>query len=327
MTVLSEEKRKLLALRLHKKGIGTGHLEDGRIPRRDRGPSGPARLSFAQRRLWVLDQLEPGNPFYNIPAVADLHGPLDAGVLVRCFAEIVRRHESLRTTFAARGGVPWQIIAPPTAAWTLPRIDLTALPAPAARAECERLTAAEMRTPCDLARGPLLRTALLRLGADEHRLLVILHHIVSDGWSNGLFLREMAALYEAFAAGRPSPLPELPIQYADFAELAASMRCRASVSRSSSPGGGSALPARPRPWSCPPTGRVPPSRPSAAPACRCGFPSRWRKPCAASLARRERRSSWRSWRLPTRSCGAGRGRTTSWSVPPWRTGAGRRSRS
>jgi len=115
MSLLTEEKRRLLALRLRQKGIAAGHLEGERgIPRRD--PLRPARLSFAQQRLWVLDQLEPGNPFYNISGVAELRGVLDVGVLAHAFAEIARRHESLRTTFAAVDGRPFQVIAPPMSA-------------------------------------------------------------------------------------------------------------------------------------------------------------------------------------------------------------------
>ena len=220
MSLLSEEKRRLLAKRLQQKGIDAGHLErasdrPGAVRRRPL-----PRLSFAQQRLWVLDRLEPGNPFYNINGAAALRGPLDPAVLARAFAEIARRHESLRTTFAERDGVPWQVIAPPQAAstWQLPLADLSALPAETARREAERLAFAAMTTAMDLTRGPLVRTSLVRLSTEEHLLLVTLHHIISDGWSNNLFLREMAVLYESFAAGRPSPLPGLPLHYADFAE-------------------------------------------------------------------------------------------------------------
>jgi len=222
VSLLSEEERRLLAKRLRQKGIDASHLERAiDRPRAVRRRPLP-RLSFAQQRLWLLDRLEPGNPFYNINGVAELRGPLAPAVLARAFAEIARRHESLRTTFAERDGVPWQVIAPPAQApwpvWTLPLADLSALPSAVARREAGRLVVAAMGTPMDLARGPLVRTALIRLAADEHLLLVTLHHIISDGWSNNLFLREMAVLYESFAAGRPSPLPELPLQYADFAE-------------------------------------------------------------------------------------------------------------
>jgi amino acid adenylation domain-containing protein len=220
VSLLSEEKRRLLALRLQQKGIDASHLE--RALDRPRAVLRRAlpRLSFAQQRLWVLDRLEPGNPFYNINAVAELRGPLAPTVLARAFAEIARRHESLRTTFAEQGGVPYQVIAPPPAAasWPLPLLDLAGLPAAVAQGEAERLAAAAMATPMDLARGPLVRTVLVRREERDHLLFVTLHHIISDGWSNNLFLREMALLYEAFAAGRPSPLPDLPLQYADFAE-------------------------------------------------------------------------------------------------------------
>jgi amino acid adenylation domain-containing protein len=197
-----------------------GGLPYGRIPRRaDR--DGPPPLSFAQQRMWVLDQLEPGNPFYNVPGVSELLGPLDSGVLARCFVEIVRRHESLRTTFPARDGRPLQGIAPPpeeTSAWPLPLIDLAGLDGGRLRREVERLAAEEAQLPFDLARGPLIRTVLLRRGEADHVLLLTLHHIISDGWSNAVVTRELTALYQAFADGLPSPLPELPVQYADFAE-------------------------------------------------------------------------------------------------------------
>ncbi|HEX5760247.1 MAG TPA: amino acid adenylation domain-containing protein [Thermoanaerobaculia bacterium] len=176
----------------------------------------PLPLSFAQQRLWFLDQLDPGNPAYNVPAAVRLAGALDVPALARSLGEVVRRHEALRTSFAAPGGEPLQVIAPwrPVA---MPLADLTALPREAAERECVRLAAAEARRPFDLARAPLLRAALLRLGAAEHVVALTLHHIVSDGWSAGVLVRELAAIYGAFAARRPSPLPALPIQYADFA--------------------------------------------------------------------------------------------------------------
>jgi len=218
LILLTEDKRRLLARKLQKRGIDAQHLKG-----KESGPPAvrrrePPRLSFAQQRLWVLDRLEPGNPFYNISAVAELDGPLEVPTLARAFAEIARRHEALRTTFGERDGVPFQVIASPPdpAGWPLPVIDLSAVPE--ARPEAERLALFEARTPMDLARGPLVRTTLVRLGPALHVLLVTLHHVISDGWSNAIFLREMAALYEAFAAGRPSPLPELPLQLADAAE-------------------------------------------------------------------------------------------------------------
>ncbi|HSF42722.1 MAG TPA: non-ribosomal peptide synthase/polyketide synthase [Thermoanaerobaculia bacterium] len=172
-------------------------------------------LSFAQERLWLLDQLEPGSAVYNIPAAVALRGTLQAGALAAAMGEVVRRHEALRTTFTAVGGASCQRIASP-APVPLPRIDLTALPEPRRRAETARLAAEEAARPFDLAAGPLLRARLLRLAGDEHLALLTLHHIVSDGWSTGVLVSELAALYGAFAQGLPSPLPEPALQYADF---------------------------------------------------------------------------------------------------------------
>jgi amino acid adenylation domain-containing protein/non-ribosomal peptide synthase protein (TIGR01720 family) len=186
----------------------------GRLPRAPRDQRLP--LSFSQRRLWFLDQLVPGNAFYNIPAGVRLKGRADLAALRRTLDEIVRRHEALRTSFAAAGGEPYQVIAPSQAV-PLPRADLRRLPAARREAEAVRLTAGEAQRPFDLARGPLLRAHLLLLGSDELALLLTVHHIVSDGWSMGVLYRELGALYEAFAAGRPSPLAELPVQYADYA--------------------------------------------------------------------------------------------------------------
>jgi amino acid adenylation domain-containing protein len=173
-------------------------------------------LSFPQQRLWFLDQLEPGSFAYNLAGALRLAGPLDAAALRQVLGEIVRRHESLRTTFAGGDGEPVQVVAAP-APFPLPVVDLAGLPAARREAEAARLAAAEARRPFDLQRGPLLRMSLLRLAAWEHALVTAMHHIVSDGWSLGVFSRELGALYRAFAAGEPSPLPELPIQYADFA--------------------------------------------------------------------------------------------------------------
>ncbi len=173
-------------------------------------------LSFAQQRLWFLQQLDPGSPSYNIPAAFRLTGRLEPAVLEACFREIVRRHETLRTTFPAVGGRPIQAVAP-SVELTLPLVDLTRLLDRARRAETRRLACRETGRSFDLERGPVLRVALLRLGRREHFLIVAVHHIVSDGWSQGVFYRELAALYEALSAGRRPGLPELPIQYADFA--------------------------------------------------------------------------------------------------------------
>ncbi|HEX3526029.1 MAG TPA: amino acid adenylation domain-containing protein, partial [Thermoanaerobaculia bacterium] len=173
----------------------------------------PLVLSFAQQRLWFLDQMEPGSPLYNIPLAVELRGRLNPGVLAAVLGELVRRHETLRTRFAAG---PVQVIdaAAPVA---LAVADLSGLPRAESRREEARLTSAEALRPFDLARGPLLRTLLLDRGEGDQVLVLSMHHIVSDGWSMGVLIREVGALYTTFLEGRPSPLPELAIQYADFA--------------------------------------------------------------------------------------------------------------
>src|SRR4051794_16793096 len=211
---MSPEKLALLVMRLQKKKAQETSSRADAIPRRTAG--GPPPLSFAQQRLWLLDRLEPGSSAYNIPSPARLAGDLDPGVLARALAEIQHRHESLRTTFTTRDGVPVQGIAPPAPA-SLPLVDLAGLPEPAGRHEGQRLLAAEAKTPFDLEAGPLCRFALVRLAPAEHLLMLNIHHIVSDGWSLGLLFNELSALYAAFREGRPSPLAETPIQYPDFA--------------------------------------------------------------------------------------------------------------
>ena len=177
---------------------------------------GDLPLSFAQQRLWFLDQMEPGNPNLHLAAALRLAGPLDVPALAAALGEVVRRHESLRTTFGARDGRPFQAVAPALAV-PLPVADLLGLSPGRRTGELRRRVAALAWSPFDLARGPLLRGALLRLEERDHVLLLALHHIVSDGWSTAVLLEELTVLYEAFRAGLPSPLPELPVQYADFA--------------------------------------------------------------------------------------------------------------
>ena len=178
--------------------------------------TGPLPLSFAQARLWFIDQLQPGSAAYNMPFPLRLRGPLDARALAGALGEIVRRHESLRTVFRAAGGEPAQVVMP-AGRFVLPVVDLGGLPAAARDAEARRQARADAARPFDLSRGPLLRTALLRTGEGEADLLVTLHHIVSDGWSIGVLFGELSALYPALAAGASSPLPEPPVQYADYA--------------------------------------------------------------------------------------------------------------
>jgi amino acid adenylation domain-containing protein len=176
----------------------------------------PQVLSFAQQRLWFLDQLEPGSPVYNVPAAVELSGRLDEAALAAAFGEVVRRHKVLRTTFRMIAGQPMQVVAEPSG-FDLPVVDLRGLPGRERDEETSRLAAAEARRPFDLARGPLLRAVLLRLGAEEHVALAVMHHVVSDGWSLGILVRELGAFYAAFLQGRPSPLPEFAVQYTDFA--------------------------------------------------------------------------------------------------------------
>ena len=173
-------------------------------------------LSFAQQRLWFLDQLEPNSPFYSIPLAIRLKGPLDEEALEQSLNEIVRRHESLRTTFVTAEGEPLQMIKPELSL-TLSLKDLRHLPETEVEVEAQRLATEEAERPFDLASGPLMRTALLRLNKDDHILLLTMHHIISDGWSIGILTKELTALYEAFTQGKPSPLPDLAIQYADYA--------------------------------------------------------------------------------------------------------------
>src|SRR2546423_3033102 len=173
-------------------------------------------VSFAQQRLWFLDQLEPGSPFYNLPQVISIKGNLNVDALQRTFNEIVNRHEALRTTFSAGPEGARQVIAK-TLAIEVPVVDLTIVPKPEHDLTVATLAREEARRPFDISTGPLLRARLLRLSDDRHVLLLTIHHIVSDGWSIGLLFRELGAIYEAFAAGKPSPLQPLPIQYADFA--------------------------------------------------------------------------------------------------------------
>jgi Condensation domain len=172
--------------------------------------------SFAQQRLWFLDQLDPGNPAYNVQVAASLRGPLDVAALEAALTEIVRRHETLRTTFSATGGEPRQIISLPRRL-RLSSLRLTGRPEDAREAEALRLVSEEAMRPFDLSRGPLFRTLLIGLGDEHHIVVLTMHHIITDGWSTGILFRELRALYLAFLTGRPSPLPEPQIQYADFA--------------------------------------------------------------------------------------------------------------
>ena len=193
---------------------GRGSLHALRLLPRTSGEEQPA--SFAQQRLWFLDRLRPDSTAYNMPMAFRIRGPLQPAVLGASLDEIVRRHEVLRTVFTMKDGQPIQVIRPfePRG---LPVVDLGRCPEPLRATEAALLEAEWSGRPFDLARGPVLRASLLHLSDGDHRLLVNIHHIASDGWSNGILIQEMGTLYQAFAAGLPSPLPPLPVQYADFA--------------------------------------------------------------------------------------------------------------
>ncbi len=200
-------------------GQGTAPREEG--PRRATGPgSGPhsdrSPASFSQRRLWFLHRLDPESVEYNIARAVRLAGRLRVPVLARALAEVVRRHGTLRTRFAVVDGEPVQVVEPDLGV-PLPVVDLAGLPAGRRGDEAQSVSADLARRPFDLSRAPLLRIVLLRLGEEEHAAASSMHHVIGDGWSTGLLFREMGLLYEAFAAARPSPLPELEIQYTDFA--------------------------------------------------------------------------------------------------------------
>jgi amino acid adenylation domain-containing protein len=173
-------------------------------------------LSFAQQRLWFFDQFEPGRPSYNLPRTVRLQGKLNIDALASSLNEIIKRHEILRTSFAISDGQSIQVISL-SVNLPLPVVDLQNIPQEQREAELYRLANEEAQTGFDLTQAPLLRAKLLQLDAEDHVILLTFHHIVSDGWSTDILIREVAALYTAFCAGKPSPLPQLPIQYADFA--------------------------------------------------------------------------------------------------------------
>jgi hypothetical protein len=239
LETLTPKQRRLLELRLARESGGAGARPAGAgpIPVLPRN-GGAFPLSFAQQRLWFLDQLEPGSAWYNLPIPLRLRGRLRIAALAAAFAELERRHEPLRTTFTLANAptedgmeeeeTAVQVIGPPRGL-PMPLVDLQGLrrssasaatPAGASDTELLRLARKEAGRPFDLARGPLVRGLLIAVGEGDHALILNQHHIVCDGWSLGVLVREMGALYQAFADGRPherSPLPPLPVQYADFA--------------------------------------------------------------------------------------------------------------
>ena len=209
---ISEEKRELISRLLMAEGV---EIPISRIPLRQKETDEFA-LSFAQQRLWFLEQMEGTSAVYNLPLAVSLSGELDLAALSRSFTHLIGRHESLRTVFRLSDGQPLQLILP-AAQCPLPLLDLTALPQPLQPQEVTRLAQQQARRPFDLSTGPLLRLLLLRLAEDEHVLLLTMHHIISDGWSMGVLVREVMALYEAELGGTTAELAPLPIQYADYA--------------------------------------------------------------------------------------------------------------
>ncbi|ASS75246.1 hypothetical protein CIG75_09795 [Tumebacillus algifaecis] len=209
---LSPEQQRLLEERLRgKKDVAERKTL---IPKRPDGA--PAPLSYAQRRLWFLDRLEPGNPAYNILNAVRLRGVLDAERVQQSMQKVVDRHEALRTVIVTDGGTAQQV-ASASADFHWYWIDLTTLPEHEREGHMQGLAEAEARHSFDLAQGPLLRVTLLRMGEQEHVLFLMVHHIAADGWSLDLLIREFALYYEALSTGQEPKLPELPVQYADFA--------------------------------------------------------------------------------------------------------------
>jgi hypothetical protein len=256
---LSPEQRALFELRRKQKGLSQAQNQG--IPRRKPAPHYP--LSFDQMRLWFLYQLAPNNSAYNITGGVELTGPLNVEVLERSLNEIIRRHEILRTTFANLDEQPVQVIAPRLSI-KIRLVDLSDLPPQEQTVAMPRVATEHAQVPFDLINGPLIRASLLRLAADRHILITTMHHIVTDRWSYTLFEQELAILYHAFSNRLPSPLPELPIQFADFAICRRCTACRSTgpVQR------WSAFAARDKKWCC----RRPPS-----PACAGSAASRARR--------------------------------------------------
>lgn len=212
---LSEKQKALFKVLLEERKKAQSASSPQPIQRREIADSYP--LSFAQERLWFLHQLDPENAAFNVHVAEQLKGRLDVTALERALAEIVRRHDAMRTTFAVADGQSVQVIAP-AARFDLSVVDITEVSQAARMSTAYRLATEQANRCFDLMKGPLLRATLLRLEEREHVLLLTTHHIVSDGWSMDILLRELAVLYDAFASGRKSPLPELPIRYVDFAQ-------------------------------------------------------------------------------------------------------------
>jgi amino acid adenylation domain-containing protein len=209
---LSPAKRALLEQRL--RGVSGSAQTKRDIPRRPQQDSAP--LSFAQQSLWFLDQLQPGSASYNVSRHVLISGSFNHAALEQALATLIERHESLRTIFRTEDSEPVQIIQPPLPV-SLPVTDLSHLPADERAMETERLAVEHATAPFNLSAGPLFSPKLIRQNENQQLLLLAIHHIVTDAWSTSILVRELIALYEAFKRGEPSPLENLPLQYADFA--------------------------------------------------------------------------------------------------------------
>ncbi len=209
---LSPEKRALLMKKLQEKS--QQQAKKFAIPRRENQSEYP--MSFAQERMWFLYQWDPSSPSYNMPAAVRFQGKLNVEILKQSLNEIVRRHEVLRAGFVTEEERPRQIVLPELAV-DVPVIDLSHLPKHEQEAQAIQLATEDAQKPFDISKPPLLRASLIRLNPEEHIVLFTMHHIISDGWSIGVLIKEFVSLYHTFSAGKPSPLEELPIQYADFA--------------------------------------------------------------------------------------------------------------
>ncbi len=212
LAALSPAKRALLEQRLKKKNTAPT-AQQTILPRAERSP---VPLSFAQQRLWFLEQIEPNSPLYNIVRAVQLSGSLNVEALQQSLNAIVERHESLRTVFLSVEGTPAVAIAPPQSV-NLPVIDLSAIAPEKQQTEIDRLLRAEAQRPFNLTSDLMLRSTLLRLAPEEHVAILVMHHIATDGWSMDILLQELAAFYQAFSTGKSASMPELPVQYADFA--------------------------------------------------------------------------------------------------------------
>ena len=256
VAALSAAKQSLLAQRLRRSVVDAPAAITARAP-----DHGDPPLSYAQERLWFMERFVPGTAAYTIPAVLRIRGPLEMAVLARTLDEIVARHESLRMRFdVSDDGDPTLTIDPPA------HVDVEILPVEGGNPEDQVHESMRVRLaePFDLATGPLLRVALARLDADEHVLMLAIHHIVCDGWSVDVLVSDFVAIYDAFATGQPNPLPPLVVQYGDYAIWQRAQATGDALARPCRLLAGAAGRARPdRPAR--PTSRARSSKPSPAP--------------------------------------------------------------